>query len=412
MKKDFEIKIEKNIWEECIDKAFDKKKKDIKIDGFRKGSVSKEVFIKKAGVESLYMDALDEALPLAYRKLMEDNKDLVPAVMPSYDVKTVDENGVTFNFEVVLKPEVKLGKYKDLGIKKDEASVTSEEVDNEIEMLKNQFVELKEKTGKVASGDVTFIDFEGFKDGKAFEGGKGEDYRLEIGSHSFIPGFEEGIVGMELNETKDLNLKFPEDYHAEDLKGADVVFKVTVKKINEKIYPEMDEDFFKDLNIPEVDTEEKLRNFIESNIKMHKEQEIESAHVEACLEEAVKNAEFEVPEEMVSEETNRMLNEFSEQLKMQGFELNQYLNMLNMDEEALKGNFKEEATKRVNYRLVIEEVAKAEKFEITEEELDKHVTELAARYGAEESEFLKQVGGKDFIKFDLEFKKAIEVISK
>lgn len=412
MKKNFEIRIDGEIWKKCLDDSFDKRKKDLKVDGFRKGMVPKEVYIKKFGIESLYMDSLDLALPKAYKKLMEDNPTLEPAVMPTYDIKDVNKDGVLFDFIVVEKPEVKLGKYKELGIKPEEVKVTKEEIDHEIEMLKNQFIEIKEKDGKVENGNEVIIDFEGIIDGKTFEGGKSKDYKLEIGSHTFIPGFEEGIIGMKVGDTKDLNLKFPDNYHAENLKGKDVIFKVKLNKVNERIYPEMNEDFFKDLNIPDVNTEEKLKDFIKDNIKMHKEQENQSKYVDKCLEEVTKNSEFEVPEEMVEEEINRMMNEFSEQVKMQGFELKKYLEILKMTEESLKNSFKEEATKRVKYRLVIETVAKKEKFEITDEEIDKHTSELAKRYGSKESEFLKQVGGKDFIKYDLEFRKAIELITK
>ena len=413
MKKEFEVKLSGTEWEKCLDEALKNKIKDLKIDGFRKGTVPKDIYLKKFGIESLFMDAADAALPMLYRKLMDENKDLEPAVMPTVDIKTINESEIVVTFSVVSKPEVKLGKYKDLKIKKEEAKVTEEEIEHELGHLREQFIEIRTKEdGQVEDGNEVRIDFEGFKDNVPFEGGKSENYRLVIGSHSFIPGFEEGIIGMKVGEEKELNLRFPEDYHAEDLKGKDVVFKVKVNEINERVYPEMNDEFFKDLAIPEVDTEEKLRNFLKENIKTHKESHIEGEYVEKCLETATKNATFEVPEEMVTEEVNRMYNEFAEQIKMQGIEISQYLQMLKMDETKLKENFKEEATKRVSYRLVIEAVVKSEKFDITEEELNKHISNLAKRYGAEESEFLTQVGGRDFVKYDLEFKKAIELITK
>ena len=413
MKKEFEVKLDGAEWEKCLDDTFKNKVKDVKIDGFRKGTVPKDIYLKKFGIESLFMDAADAALPTLYRKLMDENKDLEPAVMPTVDIKNINEKEIVVTFSVVTKPEVKLGKYKDLKIEKEKIEVTEEEIEHELGHLKEQFIEIKAKEdGVVEEGNEVRIDFEGFKDNVPFEGGKSENYRLVIGSHSFIPGFEEGIIGMKVGEEKELNLKFPEDYHAEELKGKDVVFKVKVNEISERVYPEMNDDFFKDLAIPEVDTEEKLRNFLKENIKTHKESHIEGEYVEKCLETATKNATFEVPEEMVTEEVNRMYNEFAEQIKMQGIDINTYLQMLKMDENKLKENFKEEATKRVSYRLVIEAVVKAEKFEITEEELDKHIKDLAKRYGTEESEFLTQVGGRDFVKYDLEFKKAIELMTK
>ncbi len=413
MKKEFEVKLGGAEWEKCLDDVLKNKIKDLKIDGFRKGTVPKDIYLKKFGIESLFMDAADAALPMLYRKLMDENKDLEPAVMPTVDIKNINESEIVVTFNVVSKPEVKLGKYKDLKIKKEEAKVTDEEIEHELGHLREQFIEIRTKEdGQVEDGNEVRIDFEGFKDNVPFEGGKSENYRLVIGSHSFIPGFEEGIIGMKVGEEKELKLRFPDDYHAEDLKGKDVVFKVKVNEINERVYPEMNDEFFKDLAIPEVDTEEKLRNFLKENIKTHKESHIEGEYVEKCLETATKNATFEVPEEMVTEEVNRMYNEFSEQIKLQGIEISQYLQMLKMDETKLKENFKEEATKRVSYRLVIEAVVKAEKFDVTEEELNKHISDLAKRYGTEESEFLTQVGGRDFVKYDLEFKKAIELITK
>ncbi len=413
MKKEFGVKLDGTEWEKCLDEAFKNKVKDVKIDGFRKGTVPKDIYLKKFGIESLFMDAADAALPTLYRKLMDENKDLEPAVMPTVDIKNINEKEIVVTFSVVTKPEVKLGKYKDLKIEKEKIEVAEEEIEHELGHLKEQFIEIKAKEdGVVEEGNEVRIDFEGFKDNVPFEGGKSENYRLVIGSHSFIPGFEEGIIGMKVGEEKELNLKFPEDYHAEELKGKDVVFKVKVNEINERVYPEMNDDFFKDLAIPEVDTEEKLRDFLKNNIKTHKETNAEGEYVEKCLETATKNAKFEVPEEMVTEEVNRMYNEFAEQIKMQGIDINTYLQMLKMDENKLKENFKEEATKRVSYRLVIEAVVKAEQFEITDEELDKHIKDLAKRYGTEESEFLTQVGGRDFVKYDLEFKKAIELMSK
>ena len=413
MKKEFEVKLDGAEWEKCLDDTFKNKVKDVKIDGFRKGTVPKDIYLKKFGIESLFMDAADAALPTLYRKLMDENKDLEPAVMPTVDIKNINEKEIVVTFSVVTKPEVKLGKYKDLKIEKEKIEVTEEEIEHELGHLKEQFIEIKAKEdGVVEEGNEVRIDFEGFKDNVPFEGGKSENYRLVIGSHSFIPGFEEGIIGMKVGEEKELNLKFPEDYHAEELKGKDVVFKVKVNEISERVYPEMNDDFFKDLAIPEVDTEEKLRDFLKNNIKTHKESHAEGEYVEKCLETATKNAKFEVPEEMVTEEVNRMYNEFAEQIKMQGIDINTYLQMLKMDENKLKENFKEEATKRVSYRLVIEAVVKAEKFDITDEELDKHIKDLAKRYGTEESEFLTQVGGRDFVKYDLEFKKAIELMTK
>ena len=245
--KEINIKIEGQEWEEALDKAFIKANAKAKIDGFRPGKAPKDVFLKKYGKEALFMDAADIVLDGAYHKVFEENKDLEIVAQPEIGLKSIDENGVEFIFTLTLKPEVKLGKYKGLGVKKETVKVTKEEVEHEIEHLRSHYAENVVKEGTVAIGDIAIIDFEGFKDGVAFEGGKGENYSLTIGSNTFIPGFEDQIIGMKKSEEKDINVTFPEDYHSEELKGAPVVFKVKVNEIKEVKIPELDKDFFEDL---------------------------------------------------------------------------------------------------------------------------------------------------------------------
>ena len=224
-------KIDGDTWKSAIDKVFLEKQKTVKVDGFRQGKVPRNIYEQKFGKESLFLDAANHVLNDAYVKMMEKSK-LIPVVQPSVDIKSISEDGVEFVFKVITKPEVKVKKYKGLKIKPEKVKVTEEEVNHELGHLLERYTELvtKEK-GKVENGDIAIIDFEGFKDGVAFDGGKGENYSLEIGSHSFIPGFEEGVIGMKSGEEKDLNLKFPEDYGAKDLAGAEVVFKVKVNEI-------------------------------------------------------------------------------------------------------------------------------------------------------------------------------------
>ena len=236
--KEITIEIKGKEWTDILDHVFEHKKKEIKVDGFRKGQVPKEIYIKKFGIESLFMDAIDHALPGLYEKMLEENKDLEMACRPSVDPREIDKDHLKVVFTIVEKPEVKLGKYKDLGIQKEEITVTDEEINHELDHLREQFVELKDKKkgSKVSDGDQAIIDFEGFKDGKPFDGGKGEDYPLTIGSNSFIPGFEPAIIGMEVGEEKTIDLTFPENYHVEELKGAKVQFKVKIKELIERIY--------------------------------------------------------------------------------------------------------------------------------------------------------------------------------
>ena len=411
--KEIDVRIEGKDWTDLLDHVYEHKKSDIKMDGFRKGNVPKDVYIKKVGIETLYPDAIDHALPNLYEKLLRENKDLNIACRPNVDIKEIDGSHLVVTFKIIEKPKVKLGVYKNLGIKKEKVKVTEEEINHELDHLREQFVELKDKEdGEVKKNDEVTIDFEGFKDGVAFQGGKGEDYPLVIGSNSFIPGFEDGIIGMKKGETKDLNLTFPKDYHSEELKGANVVFKVTVKAIKERIYPEYNEEFFKDLAMDGVDSLDKLKETIKGHISAHKEADIEDKYFDECLTKVSDDAKMDVPKEMIDEETLRMYDDFSERLRMQGMNIETYLKMLNMDEAKLRETFLPEATKRVKFRLVIEEVAKEEKIEVSSKELDDYSKDMASKYGMEENEFLEQIGGKDFLKYDLEVRKALEIITK
>jgi len=246
MEKEILIKIDGENWTEGLDKAFKKLNKTAKIDGFRPGKAPKEVFIKKYGMTSLYMEAAESLLDKAYEMMLKENGDDTIVAQPEINVNAVTDDYVEFKFTLTLKPEVKLGKYTNLGVKKETVKVTKEEIEKTIDSMRERYIENVDKEGKVENGDVAIIDFEGFKDGVAFDGGKGENYSLKIGSNTFIPGFEEQIIGMEKGEEKDLDLTFPEDYHSEDLKGAKVVFKVKVNEIKAQVMPELNEEFFED----------------------------------------------------------------------------------------------------------------------------------------------------------------------
>ncbi len=408
--KEITIKIEGKAWQDALDQAFEKANKKAKIDGFRPGKAPKDVFIKKYGKESLFLDAADIVLNDAYKKMIDENKDLEIVAQPEVALRSIDENGVEFMFTLTTKPEVKLGKYKKLGIKKEKIEVSKEEVDKALEETREKYAENVLKEGKLQNGDIAIIDFEGFLNGKAFEGGKGENYSLTIGSNTFIPGFEEQLIGMSAGEEKDINLKFPEDYHAEELKGKDVTFKVKVNEVKEIKIPELDKDFFDDLGLEGVDSEETLRKQLEENIKTHKEYHAENDFVDALLSEAIKNMEVEIPDAMVGEEVNRMLGQYEENLKMQGLTLEQFYKFTNSDEAALKDQMKEEAIKRVKERLLLEEIKKVEEIEVSDSEVDKEASNLAEKYGMEKDEFLKLFGGLDMVKYDLEMRKALEVL--
>lgn len=408
--KEINIKVEGKEWEEALDKAFVKANAKAKIDGFRPGKAPKEVFLKKYGKEALYMDAADIVLDGAYRKVFEDNKDLEIVAQPEIGLKSIDEKGVEFTFKLTLKPEVKLGKYKGLNVKKDSVKVTKEEVEHEIEHLRSHYAENVVKEGKVENGDIAIIDFEGFKDGKAFDGGKGENYSLTIGSNTFIPGFENQIIGMAKGEEKDINVTFPEDYHSEELKGQPVVFKVKVNEIKEVKIPELDKDFFEDLGMEGIDSKESLEAQVKENIKARRDADAENKYIDELLEAAAKNVEVDIPDVMISEEQDRILRQYEENLKMQGLTLEQFYQFTNSDEAALREQMKDEATKRVTYRLMLEAIAKAEKIEITDEKANEEAETLAKRYQMPVDEFLKAFGGIEMIKYDLEMRGAIDTL--
>ncbi|MBQ7140305.1 MAG: trigger factor [Bacilli bacterium] len=405
------VKIEGKEWEDALTKAFEKANKNAKIDGFRPGKAPRHIFEKKYGKESLYMDAVDLVLQDKYTKVIEDSK-LEPVVQPKVDIKSIDENGVELIFVITTKPEVKLGKYKDLGIKKDVVKVTKKEVEERLEELQKQYAEIVVKDGAIEEGDTAIIDFDGYLDGVQFEGGKGENYPLGIGSHTFIPGFEEQLVGMKSEEEKDINVTFPEDYPAENLKGKEVVFKVKVHEVKTKVLPELDEEFFLDLGMDDVKNKEELLNKLEEEIKAHKEYDAENRHVDEALEMVAKETEVDIPVEFVDAEVERMFNQFEQNIAMQGLKVDQYCEFLKTDIETIKNQMREEAEKRVKYRFVLEQIAEVEKIEISDDEANAEAEEMAKRYEMTTEELLKAFGGLDMIKYDLQMKKAIEIITK
>ena len=411
-KLEYTVKIEGKEWEEAIDKAFAEANKKAKIDGFRPGKAPKEVFIKKYGEESLWLDAADHVLQSAYTKMLDEHKDLELVAQPDVAIKAISKEYVEFNFILITKPEVKLNKYKKLGVKKEEVKVTKEEIDKAILDMRNKYAENVTKEGTLENNDIAIIDFEGFKDGVAFEGGKGENYSLTIGSNTFIPGFEEQLIGMKNGEEREIKVTFPEDYHAEDLKGQEATFKVKLNEIKQVVIPELNKDFFDDLGMEGITDEESLRKQVEENIKAHKEHHAEDHFIDELLEEGIKNMEVEIPDVMIEEELNRMIRQYEENLKMQGLTLAQFYQFTNSDEAALKDQMREEAEKRVKSRLLLEEITKLEKIEVTDDEAEKEAEDLATKYNMKKDEFLKLFGGIEMVKYDLEMRKAIDVLKE
>ncbi len=408
--KEITITIEGKEWKDAIDKAFEEANKKVKIDGFRPGKAPKDVFYKKYGKESLFLDAADIVLNDAYKKMIDENKDLKIVAQPQVALRSISEEKVEFNFTLTTYPEVKLGKYKKLGVEKESVEVTEEEIKNAIDEMRNRYAENITKDGAIEEGNIAIIDFDGYKDGVAFEGGKAENYSLEVGSHTFIPGFEEQLVGLKAGDEKDIEVTFPEDYHAEDLKGQKAIFKIKVNEVKEVKIPELDKDFFEDLGMEGIDSEESLRKQVTENIEAHKEHHAEDHFIDSLLEKAMEGMTVDVPEAMVTEEVDRMLRQYEENLKMQGITLEQFYQFTNSDEAALKDQMKEEALKRVKERLLLEAIKEQEKIEATEEEVEKEADSLAAKYNMKKDEFLKLFGGLEIVKYDLEMRKTIEFL--
>lgn len=412
MRKEITKKLNGSSWANKIEEAYQNASKNFKVDGFRKGHVPRDIFMKKYKEETLWMDAAEKYVDEAYHEVMMENGDLELVAQPKVDIKSLDKDGVEFVFTLITKPEVKLGKYKDLGIKKDEVNVSCEEVDNAVLDMRNRYAEYVVKTDKIVNGDIAVIDFEGFKDDVAFDGGKGENYSLTIGSHTFIPGFEESLIGHSTGEELDVNVTFPEDYHVESLKGAPVVFKVKINSVKGKNIPELNDDFFADLGMEGINSKESLEKQLEENIKARKEFDAENKYIDALLDKACESMEVDIPEEMVYDETSRMIDRYSYQLMGQGIKIEDFYKMTNSSEADLREKMHDEAVRVVKQRLLLEEIIKVENITASSEELDHEAEHLAGHYNLSKDEFLKQYGGIESVRFDCLVKKAIELLKE
>ncbi|MCI5701469.1 MAG: trigger factor [Erysipelotrichaceae bacterium] len=404
-KHEITIKIEGEEWKKALEEAYLENNKKAKIDGFRPGKAPYDVFVKHYGVESLFMDAADKVLQPAYLKAITDSK-LVPVVEPKVDLKGVSEKEVEFVFTIITKPELKIKKYEGLKIKKDKLEVKENEIQDEIDRLLEQYAELVMKEGTVENGDTVIIDYEGSVDGVPFDGGKAQNQSLVIGSKTFIPGFEEQLIGMEKESEKDINVVFPEDYHAENLKGKEAVFKVKVHEIKTKKNRELDDEFFEDLGMEGVNSVETLKDAIKEHLEAHKKTDIENKFVDDMLDAISKETEVDIPEEMVEDEINHLIKRFEDQLKYQGASLDLYYKLTNSTEEALRSQVEKEAFKNVLYRLILEELVKILKIEVSYEEAKEEIKKMAEEYHATEDEILKELGSMDMVKYDIEVKKA------
>ncbi|WP_438478211.1 trigger factor [Streptococcus pluranimalium] len=395
----------------ALDQAFNKVKKDLNAPGFRKGHMPRAIFNQRFGEEALYEDALNAILPEAYEAaIAELGLDVV--AQPKVDVKSM-EKGQDWEItaEVVTKPEVKLGDYKDLEVSVDASKEVSEdEVTEKIERERKNLAELVIKEEAAENGDTVVIDFVGSVDGVEFDGGKGDNFSLELGSGQFIPGFEDQLVGSKAGDEVEVKVTFPEDYQAEDLAGKDAVFATTVHEVKTKEVPELDDELAKDID-EEVETLEELKAKYRKELEAAKEIAYDDAVEGAAIELAVENAEIvELPEEMVHDEVHRAMNEFMGNMQRQGISPEMYFQLTGTSEEDLHKQYEADADKRVKTNLVIEAIAKAEGFEASEEEVEKEITDLAAEYNMD-AEQVRSLLSPEMLQHDIAMKKAIEVIT-
>lgn len=408
-----EIKVEitGKDWEKKLDETFKKIIKKVKIDGFRPGKAPRNIYEQKYGKQSIVVEAVDSCMNEAYVKALKEFKG-EPIMQPTVGIEKADETGVIYVFTFTTKPEIKINKYTNLGVKKDSVKVTKKDVDNEIEKMRKEYADLTVKDGKAENGDTVIIDFEGFDGDKAFEGGKAENYALELGSNSFIPGFEDALVGVKKGDKKDVNVTFPLDYHAEELKGKPVVFKVLVHEVKTKVYPELDEDFFLDLGLEDVKTKEDLEKKVKETMTEQREYEAENKYVDELFEALLKETSVEVPHELIHEELDRMVEQYAERLKMQGITLEQFYKFTNSSEEALKAQMHEEAEKRVKLRFAIDEIIELEKIDATDEEANHDAEEKAKKHGMDKDEYIKAFGGLEMLKYDIKVQKVLDILKK
>ena len=395
----------------ALDQAFNKVKKNLNAPGFRKGHIPRAVFNQQFGEEALYEDALNALLPAAYQAAVAElSLDVV--AQPKIDIKSMEKSQEwTLTAEVVTKPEVKLGDYKNLEVSVEATKeVTDAEVDEKVERERNNLAELIVKEGAAELGDTVVIDFVGSVDGVEFDGGKGENFSLELGSGQFIPGFEDQLVGAKAGETVEVNVTFPEQYQAEDLAGKDAKFVTTVHEVKAKEVPALDDELAKDID-EEVETLDELKAKYRKELESAKEIAFDDAVEGAALELAVANAEIvELPEEMVHDEVHRAMNEFMGNMQRQGISPEMYFQLTGTTEEDLHKQYEADADKRVKTNLVIEAIAKAEGFEASDEEIEKEINDLASEYNME-VEQVRNLLSADMLKHDIAMKKAVEVVT-
>lgn len=394
-----------------IDHAFTRTQKRISVPGFRKGHVPRTIFNQMYGEESLYQDALNDVLPDAYEAAIKE-AGIEPVDQPQVNVESMEKGQPwTLTATVAVKPEVTLGDYKGMEVPEQDTSVSDADVDSELENKRQQQAELVLKEDEAAAdGDTVVIDYEGSVDGEKFDGGSADNYSLVLGSGSFIPGFEDQLVGHKAGEDVDVNVTFPEDYHAKDLAGKDALFKVKIHEVKEKQLPELDDEFAKDVD-EDVETLAELKDKVKKQLQDQKEAAAKAAIEDAAIEAAVANAETEeIPQAMLDDDTNRQLQQYLAGMQQQGINPQMYFQITNTTEDDLRKQFADDAAKRVKTNLVLEAVVKDANLNATDEDVQNEIADLAKQYGMDEEAVSKALT-RDMLEHDIEIKKAVDLIA-
>lgn len=404
------VEVDVAIVKDGLDKAFKKVVKEINVPGFRKGKMPRKMFEQRFGTESLYQDALDFILPDAYSGAVEEAA-IDPVDRPEIDIVKMEQGeNLIFTATVTVRPEVTLGDYKGLEISKQETDVTDEEIEAQIKEQQTRLAELVVKEeDAIVDGDTAVIDFEGFLGEEAFEGGAGEDHTLEIGSGSFIPGFEEQLIGSKAGDNKEVVVTFPEEYHAAELAGKEATFKVTVKEVKGKELPELNDELAKEID-NEVESMDELRTKLKEKTVVEKKNAAESKVKDELVELAANNATIDIPQAMVDMEVERMLNDFKQRLESQGMNLELYFQFSGQDEKALRTQMTEDGQKRVKVSLTLEAIAEAEGFTPSEEEINNELEKMAVQFSMPAEKIRESLGGTDALENDLRLQKAIDFL--
>ncbi len=394
-----------------IDEAFVETRKKITVPGFRKGRVPRQIFNQMYGEESLYQDALNKVLPDAYNEAVKETN-IQPVDQPKIDIKSMEKGQPwVLTAEVDVMPEVKLGEYKGMEVPAQDTTVTDADVDDALETKRQQQAELVLKEDKPAEkGDTVVIDYKGSVDGEEFDGGSAENYSLELGSGSFIPGFEDQLIGHNADEDVDVNVTFPEDYHAKNLAGKDALFKVKIHEIKEKQLPELDDDFAKDVD-EDVDTLAELKEKTKKQLQEEKDNQAKAAIEDAAINKAVANAEIQdIPQAMLDDDTNRQMQQYLAGMQQQGISPQMYFQITGTKEEDLKKQFANDAAQRVKTNLVLEAIVDDANLDATDEEIAKEISDLAKQYGMEE-DAVKKALSKDMLMHDIKIRKAVDLVA-